>query len=161
MPVNIFDLADDRKTVTLEFGADTLTVTYRPNQLTPARELAIIRQARADSDDDAGDDDELARAQFNIERQLSAFAELVEAWDFEGPLAKDSKGDRLDLPRNLTDSLELAAFAESKGGKLVVPPGEVVPIRPDMLKLIGSNFLMQVTAKINEDMRPDPKRRRR
>lgn len=161
MPVNIYDLADDRKTVTLDFGSDSLTVTYRPNSLTPARELAIIRQARAESEDGSEGDDDLERAEFNIGRQLIAFSELVEAWDFTGPLAQDKQGDRLDLPRNISDQRELAAFAESKGGKLVVPPGEVVPIRPEFLKLIGSNFLMQITAKINEDMRPNPKRQRR
>jgi hypothetical protein len=161
MPVNIYDLESDRKTVTLEFGSDSLTVTYKPNALTPARELAILRQARSESDDEAGDDDELARAEFNISRQLLAFTELVEAWDFMGPLARDAKGDRLDIPKALTDHLEIAAYCESQGGKLVVPPEQVVPIRPEFLELIGSNFLMLITSKINEDMRPDPKRRRR
>ena len=154
MPISAFDLADDRKTATLEFGADTLTVTYRPNQMTPARELAIIRQARSEAAEDSGDDEELARAEYNVNRQLETFVELVEAWDFMGPLAQSSKGDRLNLPRSLTDPLELAAFAESKGGKLLVPPDEVVPIRTEFLRLIGSNFLMKVVNLLNEDMRP-------
>lgn len=162
MPITINALQDDRKTTTLEFGTDTLVVTYKPNALTPARELAILRQAREDSEDSSdGDYDEIARAEFNINRQLGAFAELVEAWDFKGPLAQDKHGDRLDIPRNLTDLLEIQAFCESQGGKLMVPPDEVVPIRVEFLKLIGSNFIMQVSALINEDMRPDPKRKRR
>jgi hypothetical protein len=161
VPVNIFNLTQDRKTLSIDFGADTLTVTYRPNALTPAGELAILRQARADSIEDGEDDDELERAAFNISRQLEAFAELVESWDFMGPLARAKAGNRLDIPASLTDPLEVAAFVESQGGALVVPAGQVVPIRPDCLRLIGSNFLMTVTARINEDMRPNPKRQRR
>jgi len=161
MPVNIYDLEQDRKTLTMEFGSDSLTVTYRPNKLTPARELAILRQARSESLSDENDDDEdIERAEFNINRQLSTFSELVEAWDFLGPLAEKA-GERFDLPRDITELSEAQAFCEAHGANLVVKPGETAPIRPDVLKLIGSNFLMLVVTRINEDMRPDPKRRRR
>lgn len=161
MPVNIYDLTQDRKTVTLEIGGGQLTVTYRPNQLTPARELAMLRQARAEADESAGDDEELAQAEYNVARQLETFAEIVEAWDFMGPLARhDDTGERLDLPRDMHEPGDLADFAERHGGSLLVPPDVPVPIRPDCLVLIGSNFLMRVVALINEDMRPNPKGKR-
>jgi hypothetical protein len=161
MPISIYDLEQERKTVTLDFGQDSLTLTYRPQALTPAKELAIMRQARSESDDDADDFEELERAEYNITRQLNTFTELVESWDFQGPLAVKHDGDtRLDLPRGVTDLAELESFAAEHGGKLLVSPDNVVPIQPAYLKLLGSHFLMMVIDRINQDMRPNPKRRK-
>jgi hypothetical protein len=157
MPVTINDLTQDRKTVTLELPGGDLTVTYRPNQLTPARELAILRQAKSDADDDS-DSDEIETAEYNINRQISTFVDLVEAWDFEGPLAKDKTGARLDIPKD--HNAEAQAYAESQAGTLMVPAGETVPIRAEFLKLLPSAFLMNLVGRINEDMRPNPKKRR-
>lgn len=165
MPISIYEVEQERRTITIEFGADSLTLTYRPNKLTPAKELAMLRQARAEVEAEGDEDDsalgqEIDRAEYNIKRQLDTFKELVEAWDFMGPLAQAADGGRLDLPRDVHEQQELAAYAEKHGGKLVVPPDEVVPIVPTFLRLIGSNFLMTIVSRINDDMRPKVKGRK-
>lgn len=163
MPISLYDLHSDRKTVTLDIAGGQLTVTYKPNALTPARELALIRQARDDvtrEDDDDPEARELEAAEFNINKQITTFCEVVEAWDFEGPLAVDKEGLRLDLPRDQQGLLESQAFAESQGGKIVVPAGETVPLRQEFLRILPSHFLMEVQRLINEDMRPNRKRPR-
>lgn len=158
MPVNIYDLSADRKTITLELGAADLTVTYRPNSLTPARELAILRQARSDSEGDDGFE-EIEQAERSIQRQIQSFIEVIEAWDFMGPLALAADGaTRLDIPRDQMGVLDAQAFAEAHGGKVLVPAEQVVPIRFEFLKLIPSNFLMTIVRKVNEDMGPKKKR---
>lgn len=166
MPLSMYELQADRRTITLELPGGNLVVTYRPNQLTPARELAIIRQARDDvAASDAEDKNaseiaaELETAEYNISRQIANFVELVEAWDFTGPLAQASDGSRLDIPRDHMGELEAQAYAESRGGKVLVPSGHVVPIRQEFLRLMPSNFLMNISARINDDMRPNPKKR--
>ena len=157
MPITIDDLAVDRKTVTLELGSGSLTVTYRPNALTPAREMFLLRAARAESEDE--EDAELQSAERNITRQISTFVELVESWDFLGPLASKN-GERLDIPRDQQSSSDAEAFCELHGAKLVVPTDEPVPIKADVLRLLPSHFLMRVVVLINQDMRPNPKQRK-
>lgn len=164
MPVNIFDLVEDRKEASLEIGVNVLNVRYRPNQLTPAREMAMLRQAASDNaaEDDASDDEvAIATAQRNIDRQIGTFAELVEWWDFEGPLARGADGERLHIPRDMTGPLESQAFVEQHpGAELLVRSGDIVPATPEYLRLLPSHFLMLVVNLINEDMRPKQKRRR-
>lgn len=155
MPVNIFELQSDRRTVKVD--KYDLTVTYRPNQMTPARELAILR-ASAISDDDDDVDELLANGERNVKRQIDAFVELVESWDFMGPLAADGEGQLLPVDPNRED---IEGYVASMGGTLLVPAGQVVPLKADYLRIIPSFFLTDVTIAINEDLRPDPKKRRR
>jgi hypothetical protein len=161
MPMNLYELQQERKSATLYDGR--LNLTYRPHKLTPAKELAMLRGSDVDSDDPAV----IAQAKRNIQRQLEAFAELVEAWDFLGPLVADAEGEGVDadkLPIDLQQSgkeLELEAWLEEHmpGAKVVVGSGQTCPLVPDCLKLISSNFLMQIVAQLNEDMRPNVRKR--
>lgn len=161
MPMNLYDLQQERKTTALFDGK--LNLTYRPHKLTPAKELAMLRGSDVDSDDP----EVIAQAKRNISRQLEAFAELVESWDFLGPLVADADGEGVDadeLPLDLQQSgkeLELEAWLEENmpGAKVKVAAGESCPLKPDYLKLVSSNFLMQIVAQLNEDMRPNVRKR--
>jgi hypothetical protein len=159
----MFELEQDRKTATITTDSGSLTVTYRPHALTPAKELAMLRVPSEAIDEDADEDaqnEAYERANQSISMQLNSFCELVEAWDFLGPLAQDAEGNYLPLPRGL-DSIEQQAYAEERGGQVVVAEGEMVPLQPRYLKLISSHLLMQVVRGINADMRPNDKRQRR
>lgn len=156
MPLNLFDLDQDRKQLTIEFAGGTVSLVYRPNQLTPARELGILRAASADVDPD--DDEAISNAEQAITRQIEGFVELVESWDVEGPLAVDAYGQRLKIPADQQTNPQ--GYVESMGGRLVVEPGQIVPIKAEVLRLMASNVLMTISRKINEDMAPNPKRRR-
>jgi len=156
MPVNIYDLVEDRKT--LRVSQYDLTLTYRPNSLTPAKELALLKT----TDPDADDDEAIAMVEANVKRQIQGFADLVEAWDFTGPLAKDADGGRLDIPKALNNEpLEAQAYVEDKGGKLLVKAGDIVPIQVENLMLLPGYFIVSLIRAINEDMTPDPKSRKR
>lgn len=161
MPINIFELTDDRKTVTIPVGSSggQMTLTYRPNSLTPARELAIMRRAELELDDEGDDDQDAARVQRNIERQISTFLELVESWDFEGPLARDVHGDAVKFP--IEARHDPAGYCAEHGHELLVPAGQVIPLTYDNLVVIPSHFLLGIVEAVNKDMRPDPKRKRR
>ncbi len=45
MPVTLEHLSRDRRTVTVDFGGETLTVTYRPSGFTPELEEKIREYA--------------------------------------------------------------------------------------------------------------------
>lgn len=156
MPLSIFDLQSDRKTFTIP--ELDLTVTYRPNQLTPARELAILRSSALPDDED--DIDELlAAGERNVKRQIDAFCQLVESWDLMGPLVADADGQLMEGVNPNHEGWERAV--EERGGTIVVPAGQVIALTPDNLRVLPSHFLATVTEAINKDMRPDPKKRKR
>lgn len=158
MPMSMFDLSQERKTTTLFDGK--LNLTYRPHKLTPARELAMLRASEGEVTDK--DPAALAKAKAAVQRQLQSFAELVEAWDFLGPLAEDTHGDSIELPPfRPGDDLELASWLEENhpGAQVVVNIGDPVPLEPRYLRLISSQFLMLIIAELNEDMRPNVRRR--
>jgi len=155
MPTTLFDVVADRRTASFDVHGHQVTVTYRPNSLTPAREVAILRQSAEDVTDDELED--LARAESLVTRQVETFAELVESWDLYGPLAvKD--GARLEIPQEQRETAR--DWVEAQGGRLLAAHDQPVPINGECLRLIPSYFLVSLVEKINQDMRPDPKRRR-
>jgi hypothetical protein len=158
MPVNIYELQEDRKTFLID--KYQLTVTYRPNELTPARELAMLRQsAVTDEDGDDEIDEQIRNAERNINRQIEALIALIESWDCMGPLAVTPEGELMRIPRDQFDDAE--QYVADHGGTLLVPTGHPIPLRHDCLVLLGSFFLTEVMEAINKDLRPDPKKRKR
>ena len=156
MPVSIYDLVEDRKTIRIP-GYD-LSVTYRPNSLTPAKELLLLQTSPDDEDEE--EDEDNARAKRNIIRQIRGFCDLVEAWDFLGPLA-EKDGARLDIPKGQEGDLESQAWVEDQGGQLLIPTGQPVPIQEKYLVLLPGFFIVNIIRAINEDMTPKKKPGRR
>ena len=72
MPISVSDLVSERRTIAVPIGRGRLEVTYRPQELTPAREEEIAEQL---DNNDA-----------KSSTMLTMFVDLVAAWDLTGPL---------------------------------------------------------------------------
>lgn len=72
MGVRFSDLTNERKTVAVPTRAGTIEVTYRPNELTPAREEQLA--------------DLLTNAKVQSLGVLSVFTDIVVSWDLTGEL---------------------------------------------------------------------------
>lgn len=132
MPISIADLASGRRTFTLdtEFGA--VRVTYRPYEMTPAREAELARLGDHTLEDmsDAGEGENTAQTEAGLTKLISQFCTIVEAWDLVGPLSNRSTGE------------------------IIVEAGEVVPVNEKTLRFVSSYFMVQVLNGIMEDSRP-------
>lgn len=112
--------------------------TYRPYQMTPAREAEIERiVAKAN---EAEQDGGIANIERGVDKLVIQFCEIVEATDMVGPLypAVDA---RTGMGR----------------GEPIVPAGEVVPIEPRTVRHFSGRFIVDVLRAIGVDSRPKKK----
>jgi hypothetical protein len=130
MPVSIADLGRNRRTFDFHTDYGEVRVTYRPYQMTPAREAEIARLAANERDEDENPD--VQDTEQGLTKIIAQFCEVVEAWDLTGPLHSKPNGQ----------------------GKLLVEPGEPVPVDPDILQYVSSYFMVSVLNSIAKDARP-------
>lgn len=130
MPVSIADLGRNRRTFHFPTDYGDVRVTYRPYQMTPAREAEIARLGAASRDEDENTD--VQNTEQGLTKIIAQFTEVVEAWDLVGPLSTKADGT----------------------GKVIVPDGEPVPIDPDILRYVSSYFMVSVLNGVAKDARP-------
>lgn len=120
-----------------EFGE--IPVTYRPYQMTPAREAEIARMsaehAESETDQDVHDTEQ------GLMKIVTQFCEVVEAIGIVGPL-HEGYDPRTGSPQ----------------GREIVSEGEAVPIVPDVVRHFSSAFMVSVLIAIARDSRPKSKR---
>ena len=128
MPVSIADLSRDRRT--FEFNTDfgPVKIQYRPYAMTPAREADIARIGANAANDEL--DEDVSKTEQGLTKIVYQFCEVVEAWDLVGPLT-----DRTT-------------------GKIIIPEGERIEIKPENVRHVASAFLIQVLTAIAKDSRP-------
>lgn len=130
MPVSIADLGRNRRTFNFPTDYGDVRVTYRPYQMTPAREAEIARLGAASRDED--DNTDVQNTEQGLTKIIAQFTEVVEAWDLVGPLSTKPDGT----------------------GKVIVPEGEPIPIDNDILRYVSSYFMVSVLNAIAKDARP-------
>lgn len=135
MPISIGDFARARRTFTHETELGPVQITYRPYQMTPARESDIARIAAASVD--ADDNKDVQETEQGLTKIVRQFCEIVEATDMVGPLHK-----KLD-PRT------------GKGiGEPIVGVGEPLPIEPEIVRYFSNTFIVAALVAIAKDSRP-------
>lgn len=135
MPISIADLAQSRRTFTMPTEWGPVQWTYRPYQMTPAREAEIERiVAKAN---EAETDGAIANIDRGVDKLVIQFCEIVEATDMIGPLYKK------------TDPKTGMGVGEP-----VVEAGETVPINPQTVRHFSGRFIIDVLRAIGVDSRP-------
>lgn len=130
MPVSIADLARNRRTFEMPTDYGPVRVTYRPYQMTPAREAEIARIA---ADEREGEEDkDVQDTEAGLTKIIAQFVEVVEAWDLIGPLSTKADGS----------------------GKVIIEAGEPIPIDVATLHYISSYFMVSVLNAVAKDARP-------
>lgn len=129
MPVSIADLGNNRRTFSFTTDYGPVRVTYRPYQMTPAREAEIARMAADDREQE--ESPEVGQTESGLTKIIAQFCEVVEVWDLVGPLS-----------------------TKATGGEIIIPEGETVPINPSVLRYVSSYFLVQVLNGVAKDARP-------
>lgn len=132
MPISIADLASGRRTFTLDTEFGGVRITYRPYEMTPAREAELARLGDDVLEDmqEAGEGENTAQTEAGLTKLISQFCTVVEAWDMVGPLSN------------------------RKTGETIVEAGEVVPVNEDTMRYVSSYFMVQVLNGIAADARP-------
>lgn len=135
MPISIADLAQSRRTFTMVTDFGPVQWTYRPYQMTPAREAEIERiVARANS---AEQDGGIANIDRGIDKLVIQFCDIVEATDLIGPLYRK------------TDPHTGMGIGEP-----IVDAGVTVPIEPNTVRHFSGRFIVDVLRAIGVDSRP-------
>lgn len=130
-----FDSGQRETTVELDLSNGRVgicKVTYEPNLMTDA--LTDQIQQLAD------DGDTLAAAE--------VFCQVVKAWGFTGPLTAQIIA---------TDATGKVVRDETTGEPLwkrdlIVPAGETVPVRPQVIQYMRSDVIIGIWRKLNEEM---------
>lgn len=130
MPVSIADLGRNRRTFTFPTDYGDVRITYRPYQMTPAREAEISRLAAGNRDDD--DNPDVQDTEQGLSKVIAQFCEVVDSWDLVGPLSTKPDGT----------------------GRIIVEEGNPIPIDPDTLRYVSSYFMVSVLNAIAKDARP-------
>jgi hypothetical protein len=130
MPISFSELANARRNFQMDTDFGPLRVSYRPYEMTPAREVAIARIGDSVEDDYSTEGDRIAKAEAGNAQVIAQFATVVEAWDFIGPLS------------------------DPDTGRIIVPEGEPVRVTAENLKYVSQFFMIQVLRAIAEDSRP-------
>lgn len=130
MPVSIADLGRNRRTFNMPTDYGDVRITYRPYQMTPAREAEIARLGADARDED--DNTDVQNTEQGLTKVITQFTEVVEAWDLIGPLSTKPNGE----------------------GTIIIPEGEPIPITPEVLKYVSSYFMVSVLNAIAKDARP-------
>lgn len=139
MPISIADLARDRRSFNMDTSFGPVRITYRPYQMTPAREAEIERIASESVEDE--DDNEVRESERGINKLISQFCEVVESTDLVGPLHARIDPDGVGI------------------GEPVVAAGEPIPITPAYVKYFSSAFIVQMLQAVAQDVRPKKRRR--
>src|SRR5687768_11372404 len=110
MPISIADLATGRRTFTLETEFGGVRITYKPYEMTPAREAELARLGDTVQEDmeDAGEGADTSRTESGLTKLIAQFCTIVDAWDMVGPLKSRETGE------------------------IIVAEGDVVPVTPDV-----------------------------
>ena len=132
MPISIADLASGRRTFTLDTDIGGVRVTYRPYEMTPAREAELARLGDQTLEDmqDAGEGENTSQTEAGLKKLISQFCTVVEAWDLVGPLT-----DRTT-------------------GTVIVEAGEPIPVNETTMRYVSSYFMVQVLNGVAADARP-------
>jgi hypothetical protein len=133
MPIRVGDLVQERRKIRIKLSAGELEVTYRPNELTPAKEQLFTEALNN-------------RDKTHRIPMLDMFHDLVVDWDLEGPLTA--------AVQVVDDETNEVLVQE---GQEVVADGERVGTHPDHTMHLPSHFIARVFTAIQKDMNPDPK----
>lgn len=136
MPISIADLATNRRSFTLETDMGGLRVTYRPYEMTPAREAELARLGDETLEEYEDEGKNTAETEAGLTKLIAQFCTVVEAWDLVGPLSDRSTGE------------------------IIVEAGEPIPVNEKTMRYVSSYFMVQVLNGISEDVRPKKTRRR-
>lgn len=120
--------------IDLGLGGAKLKVTYKPGKITGTRNENLATRFDPDTGEEV--EEELDDA----ESMARSLADIVTAWDFEGPLPME------DEPGFPVGS--------------VVPEGELVPLEPAAIKHIPVPLLVGLIQGLSRDSVPDPTRRK-
>lgn len=89
------------RTVTVDYFGDKLNVTYKPGEMSPAKEAELARLRReAQENEEDGDEDAAAR---NSEQLAGRLAEVMVSWDVleDGEPLPSSKANLMTFPNAL------------------------------------------------------------
>jgi hypothetical protein len=135
MPISIGDLAAGRRTFTLDTDFGGVRVTYRPYEMTPAREAELARLGDSTLEDYEDEGRNTAETEAGLTKLIAQFCTVVEAWDLVGPLSDRTTGE------------------------VIVEAGEPVPVNERTMRYVSSYFMVQVLNGIAADARPKKTRR--
>ena len=130
MPVSIAELASNRRTFTLNTEAGAVRVTYKPYEMTPAREAELSRLADAALEEYEDEGDDTSKTEAGLTKLIAQFCIIVEAWDLVGPLSDPTTG------------------------RMIVEAGEPIPVNHETMRYVSSYFMVQVLNALAEDARP-------
>lgn len=140
MPISIADFVRQRRTFTYDSEMGPVRITYRPYQMTPAREAEIARMAADEAADEENAD--VANTEQGITKTVIQFCEVVEATDMVGPLHE-----------------RVNPHTGAGEGRELVPPGDTIPITPEICRYFSSAFLVKILMACAKDARPKATRR--
>jgi hypothetical protein len=137
VPISIADLASGRRQFTLDTEFGPVRISYRPYEMTPAREAAIARLGDSSREDleDAGEGRDTVDTESGLTKLIAQFCAVVEAWDMVGPLTNRETNE------------------------ILVEEGEVVPINETIMRHVSNYFMVTVLNGIAADARPKKTRR--
>lgn len=144
LPKNVISISDfvrQKRTFTYSSELGDIDITYRPYQMTPAREAEIARIAAESMEVD--DDADVQETEKGLTKIVNQFCEVIEAIGIVGPLHERTNP--------ITGAGE---------GKLIVPAGEPIPITPDVVRYFSSVFIIAVLQAVGNDSRPKSNRKR-
>jgi hypothetical protein len=131
-------LVNERRTVDVRTARGPFKVTYRPHELTPAREELLADEINSDGT--------------SSDPMLELFEDLIVEMELEGPLyTKDHFVTRYDEQ----SGEERREFV--KGGVLLVDDGEPIPPKPEYTRHLSSQLFTKIMTTVREDMNDDPK----
>lgn len=142
MPVSMADLGRDRRAFVMPTSVGDIRITYRPYQMTPAREAEIERISAElnGSGEEDGEDEASAVANRAMMKLTTQFCEVVESTDMVGPLHTSVSVDGIPT------------------GEELIPAGEPIPVKPEYVKYWSSFFIIQILEAVGNDIRPKKKR---
>lgn len=135
MPISIGELARARRTFSYPTEFGDVQVTYRPYQMTPARESEIARLAAEHAEDET--DKDVKDTEQGLMKIVTQFCEVVDSTDMIGPLHKK------------TDPHTGAGIGEA-----LVLSGEPIPIEEQYVRYFSSAFLVNILVAVAKDARP-------
>ncbi len=130
MPISIADLATNRRTFTLTTEVGSVRVTYRPYEMTPAREAELARLGDSALEEYEDEGQNTSETEAGLTKLIAQFCTIVEAWDLVGPLSDPTTGET------------------------IVEAGAPIPVTPKVMRYVSSYFMVQVLNALAEDARP-------
>lgn len=119
------------------------SVTYRPHELTPAREDVISKLAETDPTSDS---------------MLELYTDLIAYHDLQGPLVSRPYVDaRSGKIVGMGETVMGPDGASYTIGDTIVSDGVDIPIQPFYLRHLPSTLIQSVLEQIRGDMQGDPK----